>query len=262
MYEHHEKSTENLMGYFKGDEAVLAIVLGGSVAKGCERPDSDLDAIIVVTDEKYADLEKSNRLSECIEGYCTYKGGYFDIKYCTVQYLRTLAQRGSEPSRNAFVSAKCLYSKNPEINDLIPQIGVFQKNLKEEKLFSFYSALSLNNGYFWRVSQNNIYLRHKAAADIVLFGFRLLLQDNEVLFPCHKALLQTVKSLKNKPENIVEKANAFLSQLTDETREDFASSIKKFISYTPPADFSAILSRFIDDNELWWYKERPVIAEW
>ncbi len=262
MYEHHKQSIENLLIYFKDDNDVIAIVLGGSIAKCCERPDSDIDTIIVVTENKYIELEKSNKLVECIFGYCTYENGYFDVKYCTENYLKTLAKQGSEPSRNAFASSKCLFAKNTEIDDLIKQIPVFQKQEKEDKLLSFYSAFNLSYGYFWSVSKDNIYLKLKAATDIVLFGLRLLLEENEVLFPCHKSLFQTISNLEDKPKDIIEKATLFLSTLTDNTKNDFVNSIVEFIDYYPPTDFSKVLTRYVDDNELWWYKDRPVIAEW
>lgn len=262
MFEHHRQSIENLIGYFKEDEEVIAVVLGGSVAKGLERPDSDIDAIVVVTESRYADLEKGNRLSECIRGHCTYESGYFDIKYCTEAYLKALARAGSEPSRNAFLSSRCLFTRNPEVEDLVQQIPVFQKQDKAEKMLSFYSAFNLNYGYFWKCSSDNLYLRTRVIADIVLFGFRLLLQENEVLFPCHKALSDTVSRLENRPKDILEKAADLMTRPSDETKNAFVRGILDFIEYKPPQDLSTVLTRFIDDNELWWYKHRPVIAEW
>lgn len=262
MYEHHKTSINNLINYFKDDLDVIAIILGGSIAKGIERPDSDVDAIVVVSEEKYNQLNRSNQLSECIFGYCTYEHGYFDIKYCTEKYLISVMQKGSEPSRNAFKSSRCLYSKNSKIEEWINKIPLFQKQEKQEKLLSFYSAFNLNYGYFWGSSSNDIYLRTRTATDIVLFGFRILLQESEVLFPCHKGLMESVIDLKNKPEDIINKATKLLTTLSDESKDDFVNSILNFIGYKPPKDFSEVLTRFIDDNELWWYKERPVIAEW
>ncbi|MCL1793054.1 MAG: nucleotidyltransferase domain-containing protein [Oscillospiraceae bacterium] len=262
MFGHHKKSLENLVDYFKNDVDVVSVILGGSIAKGCERIDSDIDAIVVVTDAKYAALEQENRLSECIYGYCTYEKGYFDIKYTTIEYLEALAERGSEPSRNAFKSSKCVFGENKKVAELIEKIPVFQKQEKNDKMLSFYSAFSLSCGYFWGSSENNAYLRIKAASDIVLFGLRLILQNNEVLFPCHKALLETVGNLENKPEDIVEKANCFISNLTEESKNEFVKAVLDFIDYDPPKDYSEVLTRFVDDNEVWWYKKRPNIAEW
>lgn len=262
MFKHHEESIHKLIDYFSGNDEVLAVVLGGSVAKGLERPDSDIDAEVIVTDAYYDSLIKENRLSECISGHCTYEKGYFDVKYFTKDFLRVAALRGSEPSRNAFVKCRCLFSRDNEIEDIIPKIGVFQESEKKEKMDSFFSALALTYHYFWQVSKDNIYLRVRSAADIVLFGYRLLLQDNSVLFPCHKSLTDTVAKLPQKPDDIINKGECLLKNLRDEDAKDFVDSILSFIKYQPPKDWSEILTIYTDDNELWWYKVRPTIAEW
>jgi hypothetical protein len=236
--------------------------LGGSVAKGCERADSDIDAIIIVTDARYAALEKENRTAECIFGHCTYEHGYFDIKYTTVKYLEALEKKGSEPSRNAFKSSKCIYGKSKKVAGLIERIQLFQKQEKDDKMLSFYSALNLSGGYFWSMAKDNAYLKIRAASDIVLFGLRLVLQNGEALFPCHKALFEAVEKLENKPEGIIDKAERFLGSLTGEAKDEFVSAVLEFIDYAPPENYAEVLTRFIDDNEIWWYKQRPNIAEW
>ena len=83
MYRHHIDSIEKLKEYFMPMEGMIAIVLDGSIVKGNERPDSDIDALIIVTEEKYKELAAQNRLAEVIAGRCTYEGGYFDVKYKT-----------------------------------------------------------------------------------------------------------------------------------------------------------------------------------
>ena len=92
MYKHHQVSLKNLVGYFNKNEEVIAIVFGGSVAKGTERPDSDLDAMVILTPRGYEEKKAENRLSETINGRCTYEGGYFDIKYMTKEYLKQAAK--------------------------------------------------------------------------------------------------------------------------------------------------------------------------
>ena len=49
MYQHHLDSIEKMKEYFRPTEGIIALVLGGSVAKGNERPDSDLDALVILT---------------------------------------------------------------------------------------------------------------------------------------------------------------------------------------------------------------------
>jgi len=262
MYKHHEESIQNLVAYFSNNQAVLAIVLGGSIAKGLEKFDSDIDAEVIVTDSYYNELVKEKRVSEGITGHCTYENGYFDVKYFTKNFLNVLAIRGSEPSRNAFVKSYCIFSRDKEIENIIPKIGIFQESEKKEKMDSFYSALALNYHYFWHKSKDNLYLRVRCTSDIVLFGYRLLLQDNGVLFPCQRDLSDTVSKLQRSPVNIVLKGETLLKNMRDEDVTDFVESILNYIDYQPPKDWSEVLTRYTDDNEIWWYKERPVIAEW
>lgn len=262
MYEHHKQSIQNLIDYFKSDKEVVAVILGGSVAKGLAREDSDIDAAVIVTQKKYNLLSAENRQAECIFGHCTYPGGYFDIKYYQKEFLVAAADHGSEPARNAFRCSSCLFSRDAEIPELVEKIPVFQKQEKAEKMLSFYSALHLNMEYFWNMSKNDLFLRTKAVSDIVFFGLRMLLQENEILFPCHKSLFLTVNAMEQKPAGILEKANRLLASPTDENKNDFVSTLLEFLEYQPPKDLAVILSQYIKDNELWWYQTRPVIAEW
>lgn len=66
MYKHHEKSIENMKEYFK-KRGAIALILVGSVAKGIERVDSDLDGMVIVSEEEYAEKEKNNKTTETID---------------------------------------------------------------------------------------------------------------------------------------------------------------------------------------------------
>ena len=65
MYPHHEESLKIMEKFFREKEGVIALVFGGSVAKGMERPDSDLDGMVIVSDERYEALRKM-----CIRDRC------------------------------------------------------------------------------------------------------------------------------------------------------------------------------------------------
>lgn len=264
MYKHHEDSINNLIGLFKDNPDVLAIVLGGSIAKGRERADSDVDAMIIISERMHAELSSQNRLSEGITEYCTYEGGYFDLKYFTRDYIEKAAEKGSEPTRNSFIGARCIFSRDPEIDEIVRKIPVYPVWDKEDKILSFYSALALNNGFFWGEAEKvgDVYLKVRVASDIVLFGLRMLLAYNEKLFPCQKWLLRIARELEQKPDGVVEKAERFLQRMDRETKDDFVSAVLSFCDWNIPEDFSRVLTRFIEDNEWWWYNRRPCIAEW
>lgn len=261
MYPHHERALESLKAYFSKEPGVIALIFGGSVAKGLERPDSDIDAMVIVTDERYEELKAQNQLAQVITGYCDYEGGYFDIKYMTKDYLAAAADHGSEPTRNSFLKSRCLMTSDPEIPELVKKVQEFQKQEKADKMLSFYAALELNRGYFWSFPEN-LLLRTRAVADIAFFTLRLLLEDQEVLFPCAKSLTIAVERLENKPENVLELCREFLQNPCDETKDAFVNPVLDFISFRPPEDGNKVLTRFVEDNEQWWYKTRPLIAEW
>ena len=265
MYQHHEESLAIALDYFKTKsrlkDGLIAIIFGGSVAKGCERPDSDLDFMVIVTDEKYAQLKAEGIATEAIHGLCTYPEGYFDIKYYPKSFLSAVADHGSEPARNAWLKSQCLYTTDPEIPALVAAIPRFQTELRDDKMLSFYGEMELNSRYFWKMGVNDRFLRTRAGTSIVLFGLRMILEENEIFYPCAKGLYAAIKSAPRKPDAILEKADRLLETLSDEAKDDFVNAIHEFLTWQPP-EWDIATSRYTQDNELWWYNPRPLIAEW
>ena len=194
MYQHHLDSIEKMKEYFRPTEGIIALVLGGSVAKGNERPDSDLDALVILTPEAYAKKLAEGRTAECVFGHCTYEGGYFDVKYMTKDYIQAAAQHGSEPTRNSFVGARVLFSSDPEVAEILPKIGVFPLWEREDKMLSFYGNYRLNCGYFLKGCKAEGYLRLLSVGQVVYSVYRMILQENEMLFPCNRRLEETVEA--------------------------------------------------------------------
>ena len=265
MHQHHADSIERLLDMFRDREDVIAVILGGSVAKGIERPDPDIDAMVVLTDVPAASDPPRVR-SECVFGRCTYPEGYFDLKYYTKDYLEKAALHGSEPTRNAFLGSRCLSTKDPGIPELLARIARYPEDERQDKILSFLSSFALNKDYFWgeATRAGDPYLLARTTADIVLFGLRLLLAHNRILFPCHKRLLETAERCPLRPDGVIDLARALLFAPTDGNKEAFVSAILGFSDWGDilARDYDATISRFIDDNELWWYETRPVLAEW
>lgn len=262
MYEHHMESLENMKKYFEDREEVTAVIFGGSVAKGCERADSDLDAMVVITDEAYEKRQQENRTAETIGGYCTYEGGYFDIKYMTKQFLKDVAERGSEPARNAFVKAVVLFTKDSEIPLLVSRIPIFQKGEKDEKMLSFYADFWLNYYYFLKGCPVDGYMRLHAVNEVIYSIYRMTLQEHEVLFPSNRRLEEFVSNLSEDTARL-----AVLGKTAAETQDmkaldEFVSCFMSLTKYEIPTDIGSILSRYTVDFEQWWRVPRPNINEW
>lgn len=264
QYPHHRDTLQLYLDRAKADPEILCIALGGSVARGSARPDSDVDLLICVSDARCKALEAENRLCETIVEERFYKGGYYDIKYFAKDYLAACARKGSEPARNAWAGARVVYCADAEIPDLVARIPVFQKAEKEEKMLSFAALFEVSHVYFWNCcvsGQDAPYLKIKTAADLALSGLRLFLQEREALFPCQRKLLSTVRAQPGGAP-LADAAEAFLRRLDDESERALYAAVWQSVTWTPPEDYNKLLARDVEDNELWWYKDRPNLIEW
>ena len=253
QYPHHREAVKELISIFREKEGVIALVFGGSVAKHMEREDSDIDAMVIVTEEFYERKRKVNCIAECISmGDCAYPGGYFDVKYMTKDYIRDAAEKGSETTRNSFIGSHVLFSADEEVTELVRRIPVFQKQEFEEKMLSFFSNLQLNYNYFWKACRPEGYMKLKVASEIVYSLYRMVLQENEILFPCNRRLEQFVKLAPDQPEHLVEYCEEFCRTLEDDPLDKALEAWKAWTHYQYPTDSAVCQSRYCDDFEQWW----------
>lgn len=262
MYRHHVESLENLKRYFSGKEEVIALIFGGSVAKGCERPDSDLDAMVVIGREAYERRVRTNTTAETISGYCTYEGGYFDVKYMTKEFLQDAAEKGSEPARNAFVKAQVLFTKDPEIPQIVSKIPVFQKGEKEDKMLSFYADFWLNYYYFLKSCPVDGYMKLHAVNEVIYSIYRMVLQEGEILFPSNRRLEEFVETLSDKTAELVHLGRKAAQSQEMPDVDAFVTCFLGILSWQPPTDIGNVLSRYVADYEQWWRVPRPNVNEW
>lgn len=264
MYKHHEESIERLKEYFLKNEKPVAIILDGSIVKGNARPDSDVDAVVVVSERRYAELKAQNRLAEVINGYCTYEGGYFDIKYKTKELLLKAAEGASEPTRNAYVKAQVIYTQDDDIQKIVDKISAYPEKDIADKLRCFCADLELNYGYFLNcVKEDNAYMRARLSLEIVYSVYRLILIENRALFPCNRRLRETVLSCKKRPENIAELGDKLLKDITKENADNFVNAFMEQTSLPVITDISECCSSYVEFYEDWWLKQNsPFPDEW
>ena len=87
MEAHHAESIKNLVGEFEKDPEVSALILGGSIAHGFARPDSDIDVSILVSGAEYTRRKQAGRMHYNNRTLCTYDKGYIDGKYVDLEFL-------------------------------------------------------------------------------------------------------------------------------------------------------------------------------
>src|SRR5687768_522722 len=91
---HHHATIEHVTAHFRADPRYLALIIGGSVVKGLARPDSDVDVMLVTTDDEYARLSQQHDLTFYRDDLSTYEGGFVDGKFLNHSFLLDAAERG------------------------------------------------------------------------------------------------------------------------------------------------------------------------
>ena len=260
MRAHHEQAIQKLAEHFSKQDGYLAVIIGGSVAKGVAAEYADIDAMLVVNDALYADLARENRLTYFSTAFCDYPGGYVDGKLVTVDYLRAAAERGNEPTRAAFTGAFAAYSSSPEIDSLLTRIQVYPQHEKAEKLRSFYAQFEAAYWYLGEAAKrDDRYLLLRATSDLVLYGGRLILAHNEILYPYHKLFLGELERAPDKPDNLMEITFRLLDETSTEAAARFHEAIRSFRQWADPPEPWNL--RFMKDTELAWLDNRPFIGD-
>jgi len=117
MHNHHRGSIENVTRFFEKDPEVSALILGGSLAHGFAKPESDVDVMIVIPEEVYKRRLNEGQLTFFNRELVNYPDGYSDGKYLSPGFLEDIKDKGSEPARYAFQDAQILFSRL----DALPQ---------------------------------------------------------------------------------------------------------------------------------------------
>jgi hypothetical protein len=260
MRPHHEETIRKLVDHFSKDEGYLGLIVGGSIAKGVETEYADIDVMLVVTDESYERHRKEHRLSYGLMEFCDYPGGYVDVKVVDIPYLRAAAERGNEPTRAAFDGALVAYSAAPEIDDLVNRIPVYQEKEQQDKIHAF--AAQFECAYFYvgeAVKRNDRYLLNQAISSLILYGGRLILAHNRILYPYHKLFMMELDKAVDKPENLMELIRALLEQPSGENAKAFYDAMKAFRLWNDLHEPWFV--RFLRDTELAWMEGKAYVGD-
>lgn len=263
MFPHHVSTIENLVAAFEKDPAVVALLLGGSLAHGFARADSDVDVAIVLTPEALAVQQATGRLHYNNRDLCTYPG-YIDGKYMDLAFLRDVAARGSDPARFAFKDARILVARSPEVETLLREIVRYPVADKAARLARFGAQLLGWRWFFTEARrQQNAYLELLARQKLVLFAARLVLAHNETLFPYHKWMLRVLEGVPQQPAGLMAALDALVRQadLTFEAVDGFCRGCLAFVGIDHDAANAGWPTWFMKDTELRWMHEEPAIDD-
>lgn len=261
MLPHHQQTIDRLTAHFESDPAFLALIIGGSIVKGLARPDSDVDFMLVAAPDEYARRVQENAFQYFSLDFTDYEGGYVDGKVIDIAFLRDAAERGSEPTRSAFANAIIPFSRNPEIDALIARIPVYPEDTHHEKIKSFYAQVQAHQWFVGEAEKRgDAYLMTHATAQLVLFGGRMILAHNRILYPYHKWFMTFLRRAPDQPADLMERIDALLTTPSKATADAFCECVLNFTAWDIPTEGWPV--RFMHETEWTWRSGTAAIGDW
>ena len=220
----------------RADDNVVAAILIGSCARGDEREDSDVDYNLVVREKR----------NNC---------------HVTKDDLFLIRARANEPTRWSYTGAKVLFSRDPEIADIIAGIPVFQEAERARKMESFVSQIRMHFSYLMLAEYSkNEYLLRETAVKIALFAGRLVLADNRVLYPNRKWFSREIERAAAQPAPVCPDMRAVLAAPPTAGAQAFIDGLLAYKAYPEPAE--GWVTRFNDDSVFHWKTGSFAIEDW
>lgn len=251
-------AVEWLRRQYADDPRIKALVVIGSTARGEALAGSDVDCAFV--------LEQDDREQRALRGELGMHGAASDGRvefggeFTDIEVLRLTAERGPEPARFAFTDAIVAFSRIPDLASVLCQIPVYPEAEREEKMKSFVSQLPVHLAYLKHaVYAEKQWLLAQTAVELVLFGGRLILAYNRILFPNRKQFMTTLERAPRKPEGFLELARELSGHPSIPSAQRFHDSVISFADW--PAPTEGHWSRFSKDRETNWRTGRPALAD-
>ncbi|MEL7186074.1 MAG: nucleotidyltransferase domain-containing protein [Pseudomonadota bacterium] len=259
--DHHRRAIDRLADEYRDDPCFLAVIIGGSVAKGFARDDSDVDFMIIANDDEYERRFKERDLFINRTDLCDYDKGFVDGKIINLAYLHDAADRGNEPTRAAFIGAFAPYSHIENLDELLLRIPIYPIDGHEERIKAFYSMAFIQNWLFHEAARHgNQYTTLRAASQLALYAGRLVLAYNRTLFPYHKWLTATLERVPEKPTDFIKHYSALLGSPDAGNATALFECVRDFQDWGV-SDLDAY-TWFMTDVEWAWMSDNTPMEDW
>jgi hypothetical protein len=255
---HHDAALQRFVERVQTDPRFLGVIVTGSLARGDERPDSDIDLYLAVTDDRWDEAFAAGRLAFVERESAGYPGGYFDLKLVTLDYLDDAAVRGDDPVRESFAGARVAWSRVPDLAERVVRAATVPEDQWAARQVSFLAQARLHGGYFLKqgVERADPILTANAALHLATSAARALLALNHVLHAGPKYLTRALEGLQRKPAGIDEALVALVQRPSIEAGQHVLDLLDRVVDR--PIEGDEALSRFVLDNELAWrYRTLP-----
>jgi predicted nucleotidyltransferase len=204
-----KRLVRKLLDAHKTDKSVLGIIQTGSTAKGYDDENSDVDLVLVVSDEKYAMLEKISQKVIHTEEY--------DLKFTTADMLRDIRNSKNDEDHWDFQDSILLLDRTNSLEETLKDITSYDKSSRLERLERHYLG-------YWENTLNSLScLEHNNHAGARIYAAnaiqeltRLLFNLNERWAPRTQWAFKEIRSLHTKPVNLESQIQDILEKPTSE----------------------------------------------
>jgi hypothetical protein len=187
-------------------------------------------------------------------------GGHVGGGIVELGFLVDAAERGPEPTRYAFTNARIVFARDERIAEVVRRIPVYQERERAEKMKSFVSQLPVHLSYLKLGEYSaNAWLLAQTAVELVLFGGRLILAHNRILFPNRKQFMRALASASEKPDGIVDLAQGLMGAPSIARAKRFYDAVMDFRDWPVPTE--GHWARFSLDRETNWRRGPTALAD-
>jgi len=232
----------------------MAVIICGSIAHGFATEASDIDVMLVVSNESFKSRLANGTIQFLNKEY------HVDGKYISTDFIKNVIEKGNEAAKYCFDGAFVAYSKIDGLEELIEKAQQYPKEQKQDKINRFYGQFKAWNYYCKdSIKKQNEYLINLSVSNLIFYGARLILAYNEKLYPYQKWVLRVLEGCENKPEDLMQHIDNLLKSKTLENVERLHKAIDEFSNWnTTGRSWPNI---FLYDSEWNWMFGEPPVAD-
>jgi hypothetical protein len=259
---HHDQTIAAFTDHQAGLPDTVAVVVVGSVARGDERPDSDVDVYLVITDDAYAAAGRAGAIAYVSHTGVTYDGGYVDVKLASPGYLRAAVDHGDDPTRASFDSAQVTFDSTGELVGLLALMTELPDAAWSHRIYSYRAQLELYGGYFLGQAENrgDRFLLQHSAVHAGLAAGRCALAQHHRFFRGQKYLSRDLAGLTALPAGFLAAWTAMVEAPAAVAARRLTEIVDEWFGDRLTVDES--LSAFIVANELAWLRHEIPPEYW
>jgi len=249
---HHEQTVQAFTLSQAARSDVIGVVVVGSVARGDERPDSDVDVYLVVTDEAYSGAARSGTVAFVSRVGVAYEGGYVDVKLASPGYLHAAVHHGDDPTRASFDAGRVTLDRVGDLEHVVGRMAVLPATTWTERVRTYRAQLALYGGYFLvqAADRGDRFLLQHSAVHAAMAAGRCALAHHRRLFRGQKYLAKDLSGLAELPEGFLDAWSAVVGEPSPAAARGLIRIVDEWLG--DPLSGDEALSAFIVANELGW----------